>query len=620
MNRFQRTTFKILLVLAGITLVPAIAFADPTSDKPNTPMSTHGTISSAPSLCKSLYGLYETQEKTLIQWGEMKVTRPQALPARKIQDAFGKVWKAVRDARHLQLMGESAGSDLTNKLPGVEIRVADAGLKYANTTPGQKARAKALAELQRTGTKRQRALEQAKQAAASGNLENAEKQLEAYGMELHENIAFLTLKQREPYLRQLGNYLSPVDQALSRKRRAAYKQQAQRKISADLAKADQFAVEARRIASEISASGSATLGSPDTEGDALVALDYVAKQWADQSASVNRCAALYLAFNSTISNDYDGDGESSGDTESNPISQNAGRLYQAGVAAIADLVSATAQWTPAEKAGDTYSAILRKIAVLNRRCSGTDLQEKCLGPLGRLAAKAPGLANTVASYQQATSGLLYWRAKFANAQSKAMLESYQDASTRMGTQERIETTNKPEAMGRFTPSNRIIAPLSLSQPANWQVFETSTKLVGSKVSAKTLLRLSPTSQTAVSQYANNYFVNAVAPAPNRSTIKQLKVDLILGTDHDVLSFDAADAMTAAERNDYDFVGGVVGRVHLEAMTTRFATLPTAASCLVPIGRIPTPGPGAAANQICWRLDIAPTWAGAKYFVTRTDAR
>lgn len=158
---------------------------------------------------------------------------------------------------------------------------------------------------------------------------------------------------------------------------------------------------------------------------------------------------------------------------------------------------------------------------------------------------------------------------------------------------------------------------SISEPANWMVQRASSYLVGKQVSEQTVLRLSPTSKTAVVLSDLQHFDNVPIGMPIDLEFADLKTAVLVDDQHEPLTYDFAKAISAAEMNDFLALGGIVEPVHLESVVTRFTSLPDLVSPLVPLGRMPELKEGESPwASVRWRLDIQPTWASQRFFTVR----
>lgn len=129
-----------------------------------------------------------------------------------------------------------------------------------------------------------------------------------------------------------------------------------------------------------------------------------------------------------------------------------------------------------------------------------------------------------------------------------------------------------------------------------------------------MIRLTPTSRTAVVPYQGSHYGNVPVAMQSESETADLKTAVVVDDTYGPLSMEAADAVSAAELQDYLVVGGPIQQVHLESLVTRYIGLPDVAYMLAPFGRTPTLSDNVSPlNQTCWRLDIKPMWAQQRYF-------
>jgi hypothetical protein len=91
----------------------------------------------------------------------------------------------------------------------------------------------------------------------------------------------------------------------------------------------------------------------------------------------------------------------------------------------------------------------------------------------------------------------------------------------------------------------------------------------------------------------------------------LEHDLLIDQQHPPLTLKTALAVALTRVGDYESVGGIINEVTLEGAVSRFATLPVAAGCLIPVGEA-QPGIDSLSNLVL-RLDVEPKWLQHKYF-------
>ncbi len=594
-----------LACLAVLFLHHRDAMANPTGNEPNRPLAAHGTIPEAKGMIDSLYALYDAEEKIVIQYRD-QTDNPASFSDRQLSKSYGRVWKALRDAQHLELMGEPAAEDLSKKFQGLHGNLTAFGIAYRGTPRGVQVVQRIQTNLQRSKPKLDRFLQQAEGALQQpGKLEVFEKQMEAKGIELFSQMVFFTPKAREPYISRFGSVLGKGDTLLQAKRREDYLARAKEAMTEQVAGATAFASEASRIRDEIAASGTATLGEGKT-GDAAEAFAHVVNLWGTASAGVIRATAIQWAFTNRLQSQ---------------VQPDPNQLKETALASLASIVEAAAASTPPEKTQSVYTELLKQISIAERRCGiySHDVHKACESALGKLAAKDPALPARVEAYRCATSEPLIWRKQFAGQQAKNLSQSFPPSASLLNSQSELVAKVRPNFI-REPGRETTVAPAAFGDPANIMVQDAATRLVGKPVSDDAMIRLTPTSRSAVVPFGSRHYGNVPVALPSEAEVADLQTAIVVDKDHGPLTIDSADAVSAAEMQDYITVGGPIKTVHLEAAVTRFIGLPDIAYALVPLGRVPALDDTISPlQQTCWRLDLQPMWANQRYFTVRAKA-
>lgn len=159
------------------SLTASQAEGNPSSNSPERPITTHGTIEESAQLATELDELYNAEEKIVIEYHK-SLNDPTKWSDRQIAKSAGRLWKARRDVKHLKLMGEPAAHDLESKLLLLAIQVDRFGLAYATTTRGSQLVGRIRGKLNRETAARTRFLEQASTALRESRFEIFETQME----------------------------------------------------------------------------------------------------------------------------------------------------------------------------------------------------------------------------------------------------------------------------------------------------------------------------------------------------------------------------------------------------------------------------------------------------------
>ncbi|MGB7324223.1 MAG: hypothetical protein WBD31_05090 [Rubripirellula sp.] len=598
-SKFARVLAVVLFAVVGMP----VSWASPTNKKPDGGLDTHGTIAGATELAARAYGVCEKADALVRELDENK-ENPDRGSGKAIGDMWGELFQAGRDADHLQLMGEPAGNDIANRVNLLKKYLHNFALSFRGTRQGQKLRQQFDLKLTRAKPKLQKFLEKAQGIYQAENYESFNKGMEAKGVELSSQLAFFSPKEVERYVLNYYSVLGQGTTKLTSVRRNQYKSDAKQAADAQAVPASEFASEARRVVSEVGASGTASLAD-DATGDASEAMAYLVSKWESASAGLIRASAIDFAFRL-------GDG-----------SQIAGQMSQLKSDAqqsIVELIDAAATSAQASNVASLHSELIDQISVVHRRMGhGNDKWvAQCEASLMKLASKEAGFADQVAAYRRATAEPLSWRQLFAAQQSKQVQATVKTATVLMAEKTEVESSLRP-SYHRSAPGPKTIAPARFGEPCSWIMDEAGTRLVGQRVFEPMTRRLSPTSSVGMVPFAGNHYAAVALPVAADEQASDLKESLAIAGSQSPLTIEAADAISRSVLGDYEgFVAEIKG-VTMESPITRFITLPDLAYMLMPLGSLPAlENQGQAMYEICWRLDLQPLWVDAKNFTVKSQ--
>ena len=279
------------------------------------------------------------------------------------------------------------------------------------------------------------------------------------------------------------------------------------------------------------------------------------------------------------------------------------------------IIEAAEASTPPDQVRRVYTDLLKQISAVERRNGlySKDVKTGCESALAKLAKKDPDFAGQIAAYERATSEPMRWRREYAAQQAKTLEQKFTAVI-------RALDSKAPQAEGirpnfvRFGGRETVTAPRTFNEPASWMVQEAATRLVGTPVSQDLMIRLAPSSRTAVVPFSGRHYGNIPVPLPSETEVGDLKEALLVDDTYGPLTIESADAISASELHDYVRVSGLVQTVHLESLVTRFIGLPDVAYSLAPLGTTPKLEENMTPLQhTCWRLDVKPVWAQHRYF-------
>ncbi|HBV61600.1 MAG TPA: hypothetical protein DEF45_01120 [Rhodopirellula sp.] len=574
------------------------SIANPTGKDPSQPLKTHGTIDGAEALANQLHQTYLEELGVVTRMFE-KRNDPASFSDRQISKSAARLWKARRDAKHLELMSEPIGADLTRKFFLLAVQIDQFGLSYSRTPRGSQMVNKLMTRLRRESPQFQKFLQQAAVSLQNrSDLEVFTKQMEAKGMHMRESLVFFRPLEHKKYLYNFEALLSTGDVNQRKLRRMRYFAQANDKIKNEVAHAAAVQDEIKRICEEIQQTGSVTLDG-NARGDGTQAFAQVCKLWGRASANLTRANAIEWA----ITNE-------TGNTKISEIAS----LKNATLIALQDIINAVNEKTAADRIPLVYSKLLRQISQVDRRTTGrNEVFDACTSALNELAKKNPALVKDIDAYARATAEPLRWRQQFAKEQAAYLSSQQVSAEVLLNSKVPTDTGNRPN-FARRSGGARLMISKTLNEPADWLIDESAKRLVGRAIKEDRVNRLGPNSKTAAIPFANSHYANVALTLSPEKEIADLKIALLVDDEHEALSIAGMDAISSAEMQDYISIGGTIQQVHLEALLTRFIAFPDAAITLVPLGGLPQGTANLAPlEQTCWRLDIVPQWAHHRYF-------
>lgn len=577
---------------------------NPTGTDRSLPLKTHATIDGAKALANEVHQTY-LEELEVVKRMFAKRDDPASFSNRQISKSAARLWKARRDAKHLELMFEPIGGDLSRKLLLLAVQIDQFGLSYSRTPHGSQMMINLITKLRHESPQFQIFLQQAK--ASLQNKSNPEiliKQMEAKGMLMRESLVFFRPVEHKKYLFNFESLLGTVDLKYNKLRRARYRKQANKKIESEVASAAATTERMKRIRQELQQTGSATLDG-NVQGDGTQAFAQVCDLWSQASANLTRANAIEWMVT-----------DQTGNAKTFEIAS----LRKETLTTLPAIINSMAEKTPIDQIATAYTNLLRQISQLDRRTTDQhQVSEACMNALKELTKRSPHLAKHIAAYTRATTEPLRWRKRFANEQAGYLSSQQASAEALFNSKAPADTNDRPNFAQR-RGGDTLMVSKTFNEPSDWMIAETAKRLVGQSIKENRLFRLGPKSRTGVIPFVNGHYANVALALTPEKEIADLKIALLIDDKHDALSLAGMDAISSAEMQDYVAIGGTIHEIHLEALLTRFVVFPDAAIALVPLGGLPQ---GAAnlgpLEQTCWRLDIIPQWAHHRYFTVRSTA-
>ena len=594
------------LTIAVIALPMTAQARNPSALEPNGELAVHGTVKGlklrsqdAKAASKRLYKLYYKVELAASEAFKRK-SDPTSIPFETLCKDIASLDQAAREAAHLQLMGEPAGTDLGVRIRALKQELHKLIWAARSTQRANRYRQKMIEKLKKAKPKNDSFLKRQEQAIKSGQLESAEVALEKFATKMAEDTQLLTPKEREPYVTYMLQLLDELERRLRAKRLPIYRGQAAQAMRKEGGVIRELDAEMGRGISELQANGKATIGE-NVEADHLDALEYLDELWGSASAGLLRSWGIQWMY--------------SGKVPAVPIAD----LRSSAERHLVGVINAAAK-LPAPQVREIYPKILNEITKMDRKAYGKSLQEVCESALGQLAAVDADLPAQISAYKRATSEILRWKRNYAAQRADVLQRSYARLGDRMVQEAETKKHNRAEIFRAPPTKKRMLVHKNLSANSSWTVYEAGQALLGSKVYDTNTIRFSPTSRTSVVPFKGFHYSSVAVGLLIDPQVDQLKSAVLVDDTHPPLSFEVAGAFSSAGLREFQAVGGTIHNMHIEPFGTRFISLPNASSILA--ARTVTPIPDGniePVNHACWRVDISPHWIQHQYFVAEVRA-
>jgi len=578
--------------------------ANPSTKDPHAPLEAHGgTI--ARQLHAEAASLYASALADIKSFEEAdQGNRLARMSGKEIGQMRVNLARIVRLGRQLQILGEPSGTDFTFR--GNEM------IQYEYFTrkwPSLPTSARYMAGIRTTFIRqtpdRQRAVEKLKGMIAEQKWQAAHDELYRLLDALWVGGYLLTPDEQRQYFLVFSEVQGTIDAAMDRIRSETAQNvltQSRREQTPD------FAATLAKMQGAVD--GVAATGKGEWDAESLSGPQLVVKigaTWRDVHVATLRCMALDWALlaRSFSSNHSATDGPQPTDELAVAYRQ----FSDAVLKLLADLPTGEAKRVRGDAAAVLYREYLQALSTLMGHVTGERGWEDMQIALNELARQAPGFGDEVAAYDAATTELLRWRAR--TAEGLAAARSSPDAA--LSSIMRTATTSRPDYMGLYPAQYQDDASPQLLASAPRILIPAVDKLVGQTGLTRDVVRIPVASRSAIARYGSRVYAIVPVASDLAAEIDALEFDLQVSEDLPPLTLRSAISLTQADRGDFVAVGGNTVTAHLEALITRFATLPPSASVLIPIDAIPIERRTSVISQMLMRFDIDPTWLQHAHF-------
>lgn len=577
--------------------------ADPTQDAPFAALQIHGVVPDAqvvyPQLVEndeSIRGLLE------------RIAKDRTPDGKLVGRLYVQVEQFRRWLHRLELCNEPAAVDFRFREAFYGKALSATLTRFWGTPQSGPLRQRILVALGRSEKTRIKKLQQIAKTLQSGEAEAAEKLLDALVDDVYATAGLLSPNEKKPVSTPISPIESEVRAAMSRIR-------SQRARAALKAESDLKLAEYKQLIADVAdgramtSTGTIQVGEKALDGPAAAAA-YV-QRWRTAHLGLLRAAAIQSnqssgIYDSGYSTDAPASGGDDGDTG---LSAEAENLANQMMAALGEFVAADIGATPqGETAKEKFFRYTQLFADLSLRTQSQSWLEKVRGPMLRLATKS-GMRDQVIVYSEATADLLRWRERAASAQCVSAEASLLTAAKTA----KQSLVSKDNYRGMYV-KDRVNLPL-IMKPIPDLIPELEKTLIGNTIAIDQITRLDSPTAIWMSRFDENFYIKLdVSAFSDHDQVRLLAQDLMLNNGEKPLTIDATAAMLSARNGHYARAAGKVAGFTVEGAAARYATLPSVASGLIPIGAIPPRDEQAeTASTLAIRLDVEPKWVQHRYF-------
>ncbi|GAB5403500.1 MAG: hypothetical protein Aurels2KO_17310 [Aureliella sp.] len=593
---------KCVFAAALIVSASRLLAADPSPADPFLPIKHAGVVSEAQKTWAEIVANDQAIRKAFARFSKAKVIDGKD---------FGKLYvqfeQFQRHRRELEECGEPSSVDFRMREAQYKKFVLNAATRYWGSPKSTPQRQRVLVGLQRDLAQRVKRIQK---IGAMGDPVAAEAALDKYLEDLFSTAGILAPKEKDIAYQGLSPVDSRVRTAASQVRRKKAGSEMAMQMNSLRGDYDKLIADIKQQTSALATGGARWAGQP-TDGPGV--LEGALAQWkAVHIGFVKLCAIKQMAPRSASDTDYGYSGEGEGD-DANSSEQStdgiAQKLAETTVLAMKDLVAADSQSGTPQEAASKYHRYIRLIADVRGRLDNESLVAHFDAPLDALAARA-GLSQVVSAYAAATDEILEWTRRAANSRGESLQKSFPAVESFS----RAKLPSTKQQPGMYSLENASV-PVLL-KPVPQLVGEVDAALKGASVSTDKVVALDG-GKIFMGQLREGFYARLpLKPADNTAeAIQALRSDLLLAGGGQPLTVAATAAIQSATVGNYERAGGKITGFAIEAALSRYASLPSIASALVPVGYgLPRPAKGSPLSALALRLDLEPAWLQHRHFV------
>jgi hypothetical protein len=587
-----------LLVLWACELVLAPhAWANPSDRQPHAPLEVHSP-ELAPELLAQAQQLFDQNQLALGKFDEQRVSgKVAAIDPLKVGQAYAHVLKLRRTAEQLMQLGEPAGYDyeLRASRQALSLNVIIGALQ--GLPQAQQAIANTRTRALQVSQTRLKQIPRLERMVADEAWLKAEAELHETLSELELYFGFLTVEDRLQITMPWRELTTKIETAAKSARHEIAKEKLLQRREAAAPHYEELLRQVEAAAESVRASGKHTLDSTARTGPELLA--HFDAAWQTLHVQAINALAIEWARATLIDRIPSPEWTAAEEDYANFAEQMS--------LALAGVIEADAMRVSDATARELYMQYLSVVADLIAHAPASE--PALSAALARFEEKSPALQDQVASYRAATSELLRWRQRVARERATARAAGVLPLQAAA----REWFLRSEESGGLFERSDSPDA--RLNDPAGQILATGGPKAVGRPVVVGDIVALGG-GTAGISRYGDRVYARVALPKDDAKLLaarEALKRDL-QATVQPPLWLEATLALRALERGDWAQIGGDVKGVYLEGHIPRFATLPTAAALLTPLGKLPASHTKEdQLAQMVLRVDVTPQWILQEYF-------
>ncbi len=595
-------------LLLGLVFIAPICLANPSHKDTNLAISIHGR-----ELTKALHATAsgldsKAREKVIAFLKQENANRIEQISAKDIGQTHLATTQLLRAAEQLLYLGEPSGLDFQKRVEQMRVHIARITQKSKSVPATQKYISQWRVQIQRTTAARAKSLEQITKLCNEAKWDSADDELNELFDSMEPGTVFFESEEKKDIYLPFNGVQGAIMNAMRELRKQRGAEQLQQAIAAIMPDYPTLISEMLIAVAAIGESGKATYRDAEVNGPELVTK--IADTWRESQNAILQARAKQWALDGRPA--YAGSfypTQGSSDTE-DPFAKAHLQFSDAVFGQLTRLIQVDVARTTNEDAPDLYIEYLRALAPLARQHVNREFTPQMTHALGAFGSKLPAGGRNVGLYALATTDLLRWRAKVATARTLAQQSQYPDlpAVFKKGT------TSKVPYVGLF-PEDTSFASTAQLMAASTEVMPVAVQqLMGQPALVRDVIRISDSSPVSIARYADRTYANIPAGSPPIAAIAALKKELMVTDQSPPLTLAAMQAVVSAERGDWLAVGGDITGTYLEAVVSRFGSLPSAAAILTPLGALPAENlQNGSLAQMMMRFDITPKWMAYEYF-------